>query len=264
MGGEKRESGTGVKSENKIRDILVVEDEDVSRKMIGTLLEKQGYQVMLAENGRDALAKITPDYRPELCLVDLNMPIMSGFEFLEMLRAKKRLYDVPVIVMTAQRDKHSILEAAAYGIDGYIAKPVEVKVLEAKIAQLGDPGMQARKLQRVTHLLQKHIQKLVYIQRQLDARREANEKMLRTEMERLQKKLMQVRAENSDGSSQGLDDTRKKLMRKREEIETKLKELHAEYQSKRKEIVRMRQDLKADLQELESTIKLLLQSAQSE
>jgi signal transduction histidine kinase/CheY-like chemotaxis protein len=81
--------------------ILIVEDEEVSRDMVHRMLEREGWEVMEAENGRVALERLD-ERHPSLILLDLMMPEMDGFEFLDELRKRPDSGDIPVIVLTAK------------------------------------------------------------------------------------------------------------------------------------------------------------------
>jgi signal transduction histidine kinase/CheY-like chemotaxis protein len=82
-------------------EILVVEDDPVARELICRLLEKEGFISREAENGRAALDSVTAS-RPSLILLDLMMPVMDGFEFLETLRQDPACVDLPVVIITAK------------------------------------------------------------------------------------------------------------------------------------------------------------------
>ncbi|HLA44246.1 MAG TPA: response regulator, partial [Aggregatilineales bacterium] len=81
--------------------ILVVEDNDSTRQIIRDMLVSEGWEVIEAENGRIALERLRTHRRPNLILLDLMMPEMDGFEFLEELRQHKEWQTIPVVVVTA-------------------------------------------------------------------------------------------------------------------------------------------------------------------
>lgn len=98
--------------------ILVVDDDSGIRSVIAELLADEGFDVATATNGSEALARIA-QRRPTLVLLDLQMPVMSGWEVLTHLR--KARVGVPVVFMTAGYRAQT--EAERYGADGYVAKP---------------------------------------------------------------------------------------------------------------------------------------------
>jgi len=81
--------------------VLVVEDDDATRELLVRLLEKEGHRVIEARNGREALAAAERS-APRLVLLDLAMPEMDGFEFIEALRGRPGLASIPVVVLTAR------------------------------------------------------------------------------------------------------------------------------------------------------------------
>ncbi len=114
--------------------ILVVEDEPENRLLIGMILTTEGYQVIPAVDGADALARLAGD-RPDLILLDLMMPQMNGFEVLERLRADPATAPVPVIVLTALAQERDIAHAVSCGAQGYVIKPFEPDELLKRIKQ---------------------------------------------------------------------------------------------------------------------------------
>jgi hypothetical protein len=90
-----------VRAEAAERSVLVIEDDAVQRSLIRSLLEKDGWSVREAENGRVGLERIA-EHLPGLVLLDLMMPEMDGFEFIEHLRRREDAQDLPVVVLTAK------------------------------------------------------------------------------------------------------------------------------------------------------------------
>lgn len=104
--------------------ILVVEDDIDIRECYQSLLEHAGYRVATAQNGREALEQLSRE-RPALILLDLMMPVMSGPEFLEVLRADTSSVDIPVVIVSAYGE----LADATTGVAGFLRKPVELQAL---------------------------------------------------------------------------------------------------------------------------------------
>lgn len=104
--------------------VLVVDDDPGIREVITQALEGDGYSVATAGNGREALDRVA-ESRPLLVLLDLQMPIMTGWEVLSALRESKT--DVPVVFMTAGYRAQA--EAEKYHADGFMAKPFDLDVL---------------------------------------------------------------------------------------------------------------------------------------
>jgi CheY-like chemotaxis protein len=80
--------------------ILVIEDHELARRALATLLSTMGYEVVEAANGREALATLATEARPDVILLDLVMPIMDGWEFMKRQRRDWRLCTIPTIVIS--------------------------------------------------------------------------------------------------------------------------------------------------------------------
>lgn len=102
--------------------ILVVDDDPNSRKIIELMLVSQGYSLLFAENGREALDKAIAE-TPDLILMDVLMPIMNGHEATRRLKADPRTQATPVIALTALAFASDRQEALAVGCDAYLSKP---------------------------------------------------------------------------------------------------------------------------------------------
>ena len=114
------------------KTILAVDDESDVLLIIKTALMSEGYRVVTATNGPDALASAEDD-NPDLVILDMMMPEMSGFEVLKAMRDKPSTRAIPVIMLTGVAHKEKIREALDLGIDYYIVKPFEFHDLIAKV-----------------------------------------------------------------------------------------------------------------------------------
>jgi two-component system, cell cycle response regulator DivK len=115
--------------------ILVVEDDDMIREMLTRFLSMQGYEVITAINGVVGLQTARAD-RPDLILMDMGLPLLSGWQVTARIRADESLAHIPVIALTAfafQEDRDRALEA---GCTDYEPKPVVFSRLLSKIAAL--------------------------------------------------------------------------------------------------------------------------------
>ena len=115
--------------------ILVVDDDRAIRELVSTVLSEDGFAVATAANGREALARIAA-HPPALVLLDLQLPIMSGWEVLVELRAAH--VPVPVVFMTA--GYRAKAEAERHGADGYVAKPFDVAEVLQVVARFAGGG----------------------------------------------------------------------------------------------------------------------------
>ena len=113
--------------------ILVVDDEPDLVSTIQCRLKWYRCEVITAANGKEGLEKAISE-KPDLILLDLNMPVMNGSEMLERLRNHPDLKDTPVIMLTALCEAQDIATVSSYGISDYITKPFDFTELMGKIA----------------------------------------------------------------------------------------------------------------------------------
>jgi len=114
--------------------ILVVDDEPDLVSTIQCRLEWCNCEVITAANGREGLEKAEND-RPDLILLDTNMPVMNGHEMLKHLRGNSDLKDIPVIMVTVICEPKDIATASSYGIADYVTKPFDFTELMEKVAK---------------------------------------------------------------------------------------------------------------------------------
>jgi adenylate cyclase len=112
--------------------LLVVDDNKVNRLLLGRSLEQQGHRVDFAENGRQALEKMSAQSF-DLILLDIQMPELDGYQVLEKLAADLRLRDIPVIVTSAVEELDSVVKCIEMGAEDYLTKPVNPILLRARI-----------------------------------------------------------------------------------------------------------------------------------
>jgi signal transduction histidine kinase/ActR/RegA family two-component response regulator len=113
--------------------ILIVDDDEVNSMTVSSYLKVKGYRVLLAKDGKEAIA-LTKAHKPDLILMDIQMPVMDGLEATQQIRLDPNLVDIPIIALTALAmagDRERFLEA---GASDYLAKPVKLKNL-AKMVQ---------------------------------------------------------------------------------------------------------------------------------
>jgi two-component system cell cycle response regulator DivK len=109
-----------------MKRILIVEDNEKNMKLVRDVLQVKGYATIEAVNAEDGIV-LARDQKPDLVLMDIQLPGMSGIEALKVLRADPGTAGIPVIAVTAsvmQQDRNLITEA---GFDGYIGKPINLK-----------------------------------------------------------------------------------------------------------------------------------------
>lgn len=115
--------------------ILLVEDNELNRDMLSRRLARQGYQVVQAVDGGEAIARAR-DSAPDLILMDLSLPVIDGWEATRRLKADEATRRIPVIALTAHAMAGDREQAMAAGCDDFDTKPVELPRLLEKIAAL--------------------------------------------------------------------------------------------------------------------------------
>jgi DNA-binding response OmpR family regulator len=112
--------------------ILIVDDEPDLASTVEYRLKFADCQTFTASNGREGLERAAAE-KPDLILLDTNMPVMNGHEMLEALRADPALRQIPVIMLTARSESQDIAAASAHGVSDYVTKPFDFAQLMAKI-----------------------------------------------------------------------------------------------------------------------------------
>jgi len=114
--------------------ILVVEDEEDNRQILRDLLATSGYEMVEAEDGEQALAAVDL-HRPDLILMDIQLPIMDGYEATRRIRANPANKRIPIIAVTSYALSGNESMALAAGCDAYVPKPYSPRELLAKIRE---------------------------------------------------------------------------------------------------------------------------------
>ena len=112
--------------------ILVVEDQEDNRQILRDLLGNAGYELTEAENGEEAIAAVGRR-RPDLILMDIQLPVMDGYEATRQIRTNPDLRSVPIIAVTSYALAGDEDKARAAGCDGYVTKPYSPRDLLAKV-----------------------------------------------------------------------------------------------------------------------------------
>jgi two-component system chemotaxis response regulator CheY len=103
--------------------IMIVDDCNTTRKLLGHYLRSRGYSVVFAENGLDALEKLAIN-DVSLIMTDLNMPYMDGIELIKTIRSDSELSEMPILMVTTENDDIERAKAISSGANGYMIKPV--------------------------------------------------------------------------------------------------------------------------------------------
>jgi DNA-binding response OmpR family regulator len=121
-----------------IRTILLVDDDTDFVELLGRRLEAAGYAVVMACDGREGLIKAQAS-SPDLVLLDLQMPVMDGFDALRELKSSPKTATIPVIVLSGQGERKNLFRAEQLGADDFVVKPFAWEALLAAVrAQLGE------------------------------------------------------------------------------------------------------------------------------
>lgn len=114
---------------------MVVDDDRTTRKLLSLYLKGNGFDVVTAENGLDAIEKLGGE-TVNLVVTDLNMPYMDGIEFIRTMKTNPDTGHIPALMITTEDDDEERRRAAAAGADGYLIKPVTSDVVALKVRQL--------------------------------------------------------------------------------------------------------------------------------
>ena len=120
------------------RRILVIEDQEDNRRIIRDLLTNAGYEMIEALDG-EAGVRLAKSERPDLILMDIQLPLIDGYEATRQIKAEEELRPIPIIAVTSYALSGDDTKARLAGCDAYVAKPFSPRKLLAKIQQLLPP-----------------------------------------------------------------------------------------------------------------------------
>src|SRR2546426_11351901 len=117
---------------------LVVDDSRVSRRILSRILGNLGFEVVEADNGLEGLARLKEmDRAAQVVMVDWNMPVMNGIDFVRTVRAEPTYAKLNIVVITTNNELQDVVVALEAGADEYIMKPFTQDIVPGKIALLG-------------------------------------------------------------------------------------------------------------------------------
>ena len=120
--------------------ILLVEDNEMNRDMLSRRLERRGFEIVIARDGKEGLEKANSD-RPDLILLDMSLPVMDGWEAASILKRQPETAAIPIIALTAHAMSGDRERALEVGCDDYDVKPIEFeRLLEKMRALLNSKG----------------------------------------------------------------------------------------------------------------------------
>ena len=112
--------------------VLMVDDVPKNLQVLGNILNKEGYKISAALNGEQAL-KILENTKPDLILLDVMMPGLSGFDVIKEIQKNKELLEIPVIFLTAKKEKEDVIHGIELGAVDYVTKPFNSTELLARV-----------------------------------------------------------------------------------------------------------------------------------
>ncbi len=121
--------------------LLMAEDEEDTASLLRFLLERSGYQVVHAPDGKQAQQLIDTMPAPSLVLLDIMLPHISGLQLLPYIRKKPEWKQVPIIMLTADSSEHDIEQALASGANDYMVKPFNPRELSARLSRFLKPAV---------------------------------------------------------------------------------------------------------------------------
>jgi two-component system, chemotaxis family, chemotaxis protein CheY len=116
---------------------LVIDDSKAMRALLGRLLGEIGFSVDQAGNGREGLEHLQAHGAPDVVLVDWNMPEMSGFEFVQAVRANRDYDAVRLIMVTTETEMTRVVKALGAGLDAYVMKPFTKEAVVEQLERIG-------------------------------------------------------------------------------------------------------------------------------
>ena len=119
---------------------LVVDDSRAMRTILGKIVTSLGFEVITAVHGKDALEQLTAGARPQLMLLDWNMPEMNGYELLQAVRRDPTHAGAKIIMVTTETEMTQVQNALAAGANEYVMKPFTSEVIYEKLCLLGLAG----------------------------------------------------------------------------------------------------------------------------
>jgi CheY-like chemotaxis protein len=116
------------------KNVLIVDDSPTVRKFVSVSLSMQGFHVVAACDGMDALEKL-PQMKFDLVITDLNMPNMDGFELIKALRDNPEYKDLPVVILTSLGDVANKEHGASLGVNSYVVKPFSLEKIQYEVSK---------------------------------------------------------------------------------------------------------------------------------
>lgn len=133
--------------------VLIADDNDQNRELLDAYLAEEEYQILMARDGEETL-QVVREHQPDLILLDIMMPRMSGYEVCEQLKQDSEFSAIPVLMVTALNEMGDIEKAVTAGCDDFLTKPVNQLELKTRV----------RSLLKVRHLASERDRLLAYLE----------------------------------------------------------------------------------------------------
>jgi len=137
--------------------VLLCDDELMNRKVASKILIKEGFRVLEAQNGKEAL-DILQNSTVDLILMDLMMPVMDGFEATQLIKSNKELAAIPLIIISALSDKEAVIKGLEMGADEYLTKPFDLMDFRLRIKNAVKIGIYQNMIKGHKELLELEVQ----------------------------------------------------------------------------------------------------------
>jgi PleD family two-component response regulator len=142
---------------SNLNNILIVEDDKDTAQMLIAYFEAQGYAVVSAAWGADALRLAKNDPVPDLVLLDIRLPDMDGYEVCRQLRSQRRTFDIPIIFLTERRERNDKLSGLELGAVDYITKPFDIQELKLRVRNALERSKFQTLVDPITNLPNEHV-----------------------------------------------------------------------------------------------------------
>lgn len=116
---------------------LIIDDSRAMRMILAQTLKQLGFQILEAANGQEGLARLREHGLPQVVLVDWNMPVMNGYEFVCAVRAEAAWASLPIVMVTTETELPQVGTALEAGVNEYVMKPFTRETIQEKLSLLG-------------------------------------------------------------------------------------------------------------------------------
>jgi two-component system chemotaxis response regulator CheY len=127
-----------------MKQVWIVDDDEEMNRAIGLMLKMLNCEVIMFQSARSAVKRLLSGKTPELLILDVNMPEVSGLDMLEFLRRRKEWKELPVVMLSSEAADITVDKALQMGADSYLIKPVTIEELEKSMAAAIDKHLSTK------------------------------------------------------------------------------------------------------------------------